>query len=78
MAREFASIVYCQDTVQSKDIIHVYECRIRVFFLGEKKTRNTKITFLGLGRFFLLPAKNFGLFELPHSSPAQITSHPKP
>jgi hypothetical protein len=50
----------------------------RVFFLGEKKTRNTKIAFIGLGRFFLLPAKNFGLFELPHSSPAQITSHSKP
>jgi hypothetical protein len=48
------------------------------FFFSAKKTRNTKIAFLGLGRFFLLPAKNFGLFELPHSSPTQITSHPKP
>jgi hypothetical protein len=48
------------------------------FFSRRKKTRNTKIAFIGLGRFFLLPVKNFGLFELPHSSPAQITSHSKP
>jgi hypothetical protein len=51
MAREFASIVYCQDTVQSKDIIHVYECRIRVFFLGEKKRETRKSRFSGWAGF---------------------------
>jgi hypothetical protein len=49
-------------------LLHGLEQYSRVFFCRPKKTRNTKIAFLGLGRFFLLPVQIFGLFELPHTA----------
>jgi hypothetical protein len=39
----------------------------RVYFLGDKKTINPKIAFLGWGRFFILPPKNrSNQLILPH------------
>jgi hypothetical protein len=50
--------------------------KVKEKILGKKKMKNPRNTFLGLGRFFGLPLKNFGLFEIPRGCSARPLSRP--